>query len=51
MIADILPEYRHKYSAKGSGVFTQPDVGKVVQTDCAERNVQDTVVRVVYLQP
>ena len=36
---------------KGSPLFTQPDMRPVFQSDMAEENIQDAIIRIVDLQP
>ena len=51
MIAHILPQRRHEDGAEGSLFITKPDFCPVIQSDAAQKDVQNAVIRVIYLQP
>ena len=51
VIAHILPERGHKHRPEGGTLLPEPDPGPAFQADLAEKNVQNTVIRIVDLQP
>ena len=51
MIADILPQCRNKYRGQRHLLVAKPDSGQAFKTHGPQRDIENTVVRIVDLQP